>query len=64
MIYAYAHLSVKNPEALAQYRDVADAALAKHGGRVVTAARDFDVLDGAPQAPGRPEKLIALSGVS
>jgi len=51
MIYAYARLTVIEPDALAQYRDVADNALAKHGGRVVTAAREFNVLDGSPDAP-------------
>ncbi len=51
MIYAYAMLTVTNPEALAEYRDVAGAALAKHGGQVESAAREFTVLDGAPEAP-------------
>ncbi|PTX54266.1 uncharacterized protein (DUF1330 family) [Litoreibacter ponti] len=51
MIYAYAALTVTNPEALAAYRDVAGAALAKHGGKVETATPDFTVLDGAPDAP-------------
>ena len=51
MIYAIAKLGVLNPDALAQYRDVAGAALAKHGGAVAGAARDFTVLDGAPNAP-------------
>jgi uncharacterized protein (DUF1330 family) len=37
MIYAYAKLTVTNPEALAQYRDVAGAALEKHGGKAVAA---------------------------
>jgi len=52
MIYAYAKLTVNNPDALAQYRDVADAALGKHGGKVESAVRDFTVLDGAPDKPG------------
>ncbi len=51
MIYAYAKLTVTNPDALAAYRDVAEAALAKHGGKVESAAREFTVLDGAPNAP-------------
>ena len=51
MIYAYAKITVTNPESLAEYRDVADAALAKHGGKVENAAREFTVLDGAPDAP-------------
>lgn len=51
MIYAYAKLTVTNPQALAEYRDVAGAALAKHGGKVESAAREFAVLDGAPDIP-------------
>lgn len=51
MIYAYAEITVTNPDALAEYRDVASAALAKHGGKVESAAREFTVLDGAPEAP-------------
>lgn len=51
MIYAYAEITVTNPEALAKYRDVASAALAKHGGKVETTAREFTVLDGAPDKP-------------
>ncbi len=51
MIYAYVELSVTNPTALAQYRDGAAAALAKHGGKVESSTRDFTPLDGAPQVP-------------
>ena len=51
MIYAYAMLTVTNPDALVEYRDVAGAALAKHGGKVESAAREFTVLDGTPEAP-------------
>ena len=51
MIYAYAMLTVTNPDALVEYRDVAGAALAQHGGKVESAAREFTVLDGAPEAP-------------
>lgn len=51
MIYAYAALTVTNPEALAQYRDVASEALAKHGGKVEVGTGDITVLDGAPKAP-------------
>tara|TARA_R110002110_G_scaffold46223_6_gene139936 strand:- start:1520 stop:1852 length:333 start_codon:yes stop_codon:yes gene_type:complete len=51
MIYAYAKITVTNPEALVEYRDVAGAALAKHGGKVESAAGDFTVLDGAPEMP-------------
>lgn len=56
MIYAYAKLTVTNPDALAQYRDVAGPALAKHGGKVESASSDFTVLDGTPDTP----KVAAL----
>lgn len=67
MIYALAHLTVTNPEALAAYREMAATALAKHGGQVEAATRDFTVLDGAPQAPDTaallsfPDKSAALA---
>lgn len=51
MIYAYAKLTVTNPDALAQYRDVASAALARHGGKVEAASREFTILDGSPDSP-------------
>ncbi|MEP1613769.1 MAG: DUF1330 domain-containing protein [Roseobacter sp.] len=51
MIYAYAKITVTNPDALTKYRDVAGDALAKHGGKVETAAREFTILDGAPDLP-------------
>lgn len=67
MIYAYAKLTVNNPAALAQYRDVASAALAKHGGKVESATKDFTVLDGSPEKPDTaallsfPNKAAALA---
>ncbi len=51
MIYAYAKLTVTNPDALAKYRELAGPALARHGGKVEAAAGEFTVLDGAPDAP-------------
>ena len=51
MFYAYAELTINNPNALAEYRDVAGEALAKHGGKVEAAAKEFTVLDGKPDAP-------------
>lgn len=51
MIYAFAKLTVTNPEALETYRDVAGEALARHGGKVESASKDFTVLDGTPEAP-------------
>ena len=67
MIYAFAKLTVNNPEALAQYREVAGSALAKHGGKVESATKDFTVLDGSPDAPDTaallsfPDKEAALA---
>lgn len=51
MIYAFAKLTVSNPQALAEYRDVAAEALAKHGGKVESASAEFTVLDGNPDLP-------------
>ena len=67
MIYAYAKLTVTNPQALGQYRDVAGPALAKHGGKVESAAKEFTVLDGAPDVPDAgvilsfPDKAAAVA---
>ncbi|MBT8455604.1 MAG: DUF1330 domain-containing protein [Rhodobacteraceae bacterium] len=51
MVYAYAKLTVTNPDALAAYRDVAGEALARHGGKVESASAEFTVLDGTPDVP-------------
>ncbi len=51
MIYAYASLTVKNPKALAQYREKAAEALALHGGKVEAATADARALDGQPAIP-------------
>lgn len=67
MIYAYAKLTVTNPQALAKYRDVAGPALAKHGGKAESAAKEFTVLDGSPDAPdvaallSFPDKAAAMA---
>lgn len=67
MIYAYAKLTVTNPEALSQYRDKAGEALARHGGKVEASAKEFTVLDGAPDAPNVaallsfPDKASAIA---
>lgn len=67
MIYAYAKLTVTNPQALAQYRDVAGPALAKHGGSVESAVKEFTVLDGSPDTPdvaallSFPDKAAAMA---
>lgn len=51
MIYAYAKLTVTYPEALNAYREQAAEALARHGGKVESASKDFTVLDGSPDQP-------------
>ena len=67
MVYAYANLTVSNPDAMAQYREVAGAALAKHGGKVEAASGEFTVLDGTPPKPNVaallsfPDKDAALA---
>lgn len=67
MIYAYAKLTVNNPGALSAYREKADAALARHGGKVEHATADTTALDGAPDLPdvaallSFPDKAAALA---
>lgn len=67
MVYAYVSLKITNPEPLAAYREVAGGALAKHGGKVETATREFTTLDGAPTIPDMvallsfPDKDAALA---
>ncbi|WP_394199384.1 DUF1330 domain-containing protein [Litoreibacter albidus] len=51
MIYAIAKLAVTNPDAIAKYREVTGAALAKHGGKVEAGTGEFTVLDGSPNVP-------------
>ena len=67
MVYAYAKLTVTNLKALEEYRDVAGAALARHGAKVECATRDFTVLDGEPDTPNTaallsfPDKTSAIA---
>ena len=49
--HAVAMLTVTNPESLAQYRDKAGDALAKHGGAVLQASGDLTRIDGDAAAP-------------
>lgn len=51
MIYAYAKLTITNPDALARYRDLAGPALARHGGKVEAATAELTALDGSPEIP-------------
>lgn len=70
MIYAYAMLTVNNPEALNKYRDLAGAALARHGGAIVGASGALEKLDGAPTIPdvaailSFPDKASAESWIN
>ena len=51
MIYAYAQLTITNPDSFAAYREQAGAALARHGGEVVQGSSDLTALDGKPDLP-------------
>ena len=70
MIYAIAKMTVTNPEALTQYRDVAGAALEKHGGKVAAASGEFTALEGAPDMPNMaallsfPDKEAAMNWIN
>lgn len=70
MIYAYAKLTVTNPEALANYRDQAGAALARHGGAVVQGSGAALAIDGTPDMPdvaailSFPDKDSALGWIN
>ncbi|KPA20040.1 hypothetical protein shim_39990 [Shimia sp. SK013] len=70
MIYAYAKLTVTNPEALAAYRDKAGEALARHGGKVEQASGAALAIDGTPDMPdvaailSFPDKDSALGWIN
>ncbi|MBY5932222.1 DUF1330 domain-containing protein [Tateyamaria omphalii] len=49
--HAVAMLRITNPDSLAQYREKAGVALARHGGEIVQAAPDISALEGAPVVP-------------
>ncbi len=51
MIYAYASLTITNPDALTAYREKAGEALAKHGGKVEIATASARAIDGVPAIP-------------
>lgn len=70
MIYAYVHLKITDKEPLVQYRDVADAALAKHGGALVSANPEITALEGDLVLPNMaailsfPTKEAALAWIN
>ncbi|WP_299042578.1 DUF1330 domain-containing protein [uncultured Tateyamaria sp.] len=49
--HAVVMLRITNPDSLAQYRELAANALARHGGEVVQASPDLSILEGAPILP-------------
>lgn len=49
--HAVVMLRITNPDSLAQYRDKAADALARHGGEVVQASPELKILEGAPILP-------------
>lgn len=51
MIYAVFNATVTRPDALAEYRDKAGEALARHGGKVEQATAAPEALDGSPAIP-------------
>lgn len=51
MIYVIATLDVENLKKLAAYREVAGAALAKHGGAIVATSAAAIALEGTPDLP-------------
>jgi uncharacterized protein (DUF1330 family) len=70
MIYAYAKLTVANPDSLAKYREVAGPALARHGGKVEQASANSMGIDGTPDVPdvaailSFPDKDSALGWIN
>lgn len=70
MIYAYAKLTVTNPDALAEYREKAGTALAKHGGKVEQGSGATIAIDGTPDTPdvaailSFPDKDSALGWIN
>jgi uncharacterized protein (DUF1330 family) len=51
MIHAVFQMTLTNPDALARYRERAGAALARHGGAVVTATPTPTTLEGDRALP-------------
>jgi len=70
MIYAYVNMNITNPESLGQYREVAGAALQKHGGAVLAAGKDNMTIEGAHKAPDMaailsfPDRAAAMAWIN
>jgi len=50
-VHAIVQMTISNPDSLARYREVAGEALARHGGKVESAAPSPRVLEGTLPAP-------------
>lgn len=67
MVYAVVNLTITDPKMFDAYRELAGAALAKHGAQVVRSTKDVVVLDGTPEVPtiavilSFPDKDAALN---
>lgn len=70
MIYAYVDINITNPESLGQYREVAGAALQKHGGAVLSAGKDNMAIEGTHKAPDMaailsfPDRAAAMAWIN
>ena len=68
--HAIVTMTVTSPESLAQYREKAADALSRHGGAVLQASADLDLLEGGPDLPTLaavltfPERAAALAWIN
>jgi len=68
--HALVTLTITSPESLAQYREKAAAALSRHGGAVLQASADLNLLEGGPDLPSMaavltfPERHAALAWIN
>jgi len=63
-------MNITNPESLGQYREVAGAALQKHGGAVLAAGKDNATIEGTLKAPDMaailsfPDRAAAMAWIN
>lgn len=68
--HAIVTMNITAPDILAQYREKAADALARHGGAVLQASAVLDLLEGGPDLPGMaailtfPERAAALAWIT
>ena len=68
--HAIVTMTVTSPESLARYREKAADALSRHGGTVLQASADLDLLEGGPELPTLaavltfPERAAALAWIN